>query len=358
MPDDAKQLADRFKPSTVLKLDPDRQIYRGRYGPCGKFLIGGALDATVRRWDATDPAALKPLTSLTGHHGWVSAIAFSPKGQWLFTADSWGALRCWPYAEADPQPRWAIDDAHDGWLRDIAVSPDGQTLATCGRDQLVRLFAAADGRLLHTFEGHHEDVYTVAFSPDGDTVASGDERGVVKLWSVKDKKHLRDLDARSLHKLDRLQEVGGLRVLMFTDEGKTLLAAGTTPTRGATVQGTPTILHFDVKTGELRHTFQIGKANDGHVEDLALHPQGFLVGVTSGTPGSGRLFFVRPADAAAFYDDTKLANSHAVALHPDAKRFAVFNTNNGSNGNGRKTDKDGNYVGNYSPVQVFEWNPA
>ena len=37
----------------------------------------------------------------------------------------------------------------------------------------------------------------------------------------------------------------------------------------------------------------------------------------------------------------------------DRRTLAVAATNTGSNGNGKRLDKDGNYVGNHSPVHVF-----
>ena len=38
----------------------------------------------------------------------------------------------------------------------------------------------------------------------------------------------------------------------------------------------------------------------------------------------------------------------------DNRRFLLTSTNRGSNGNGRRLDKEGNYIGNYSPVHVME----
>ena len=43
----------------------------------GKLLAAGAYDATVRLWDSGGED-LKPLPSLTGHSGWVDALAFHP----------------------------------------------------------------------------------------------------------------------------------------------------------------------------------------------------------------------------------------------------------------------------------------
>src|SRR4051794_22459105 len=166
MMNDPKNLAAHPQPKEGKALNLDRQACIVRFSPCGKFLVAGATDATVRRFDASSPQ-LVPLPSLTGHNGWVQALAFHPDGKRLLTGDSWGELRCWPFAEKEPKPLWAVKAAHEGWIRGLAVSPDGATLATCGRDGKVSLWSSADGKKQHDLSGQGEDVFAVAFHPSG-----------------------------------------------------------------------------------------------------------------------------------------------------------------------------------------------
>ena len=67
----------------------------------------------MHRWEVTGDS-LTPMPDLTGHHGWVQALAFHPDGKRLFTADSWGRLCCWAFAEKEAKPTWAVAQAHDG----------------------------------------------------------------------------------------------------------------------------------------------------------------------------------------------------------------------------------------------------
>jgi hypothetical protein len=68
--------------------------------------------------------------------------------------------------------------------------------------------------------------------------------------------------------------------------------------------------------------------------------------------------FLRQGEKEPFFTNTAVANCHSVTLHPDGKRFAVAAMNKASNGNGRQLTKDGQYLGNNSPVHLFEIQTA
>lgn len=349
---DAATLKTRFEPRENHVITVEPQIAAARFSPCGKQLVAGGLDARVRRWQLEPDKAIE-LAALDGHQGWVQAVGFNLAGTRLFTGDSWGQLRSWAFDQLNPLPTWIQETAHDGWLRDLHVSPDGRLLVTCGRDQVVRIWSTDDGRLERELTGHGQDVFCVRFHPDGRTLVSGDDRGIVKHWDVTTGECLGEFDASVLYLLHRLQDVGGARVLTFDKTGQTLACGGTTPKNGGTVQGAPTVLLFDVATRERKHTLTMGAPTHCLVHDIHLHDEGFVMAVTSGTPGQGQLVFQRPGDEEPFYLSAKMPNCHSLSLHPDGIQLAVVATNRGSNGNGRRLDKDGRYAGNSSPIHLL-----
>ena len=345
-----------YEPLTYVKDFNDRlQLCGARYSPCGKFVIGGSMIGSVLRWDATTDD-FAPLPDWTGHGGFVSGLAFGPKGSnRVYTADSWGRLRAYDYTTKNDKPLWDVADAHAGWLHTVACSPDGQTIATCGYDQAVRLWDAATGKKIADLPGHKWDVLSVEFSPDGKTLASGDLSGLVKLWDVAAKKSIRDLDAAFLYVENRLQDVGGARVLRFTLDGKTLIVGGTAPKNGGNVQGEPTLALYDPQTGKQTKKFKLGEAKDIYVFDVVCHPGGYWIVVTSGNPGSGQLLLLRPGEEKPFFTSTKVANLHSVDLHADGRRFIVTAINPANAGNGAVKNKEtAKYVSNFSPIKVFE----
>lgn len=356
--DDNKKLLEQFEPKQSTTLATKGQVFAARFTPCGKYVISGGFDSLIHRWDATSEE-IKELPPLEGHGGWAQAIAFHPTEQTLFSADSWGQLRCWSYTKEKPKPIWKVEQAHDGWIREVAVSSDGRLLATCGRDQKVCVWSASDGRRLHELTGHGEDVLRVQFHPQTMKIVSGDLKGIVKVWDVVYGKHMQDFDASELHSYQRIQEVGGVRSMAFSLDGKSLFCGGTRPKNGGNVQGVPLVMEFDFETGKRKRTIELGATSDVYANDLQMHPAGFLMATTSGNPGTGKLLFQHLEADKPFYTNTKLANCHAVSLHPDGNRLVVTTTKRGSNGNGRRLDKDGNYIGNTSPIYVFDFpSPA
>jgi WD40 repeat protein len=345
----------RFTPKPAATLKPDRQLCVARFSPDGSRLFAGGCDSRVYRWDCSGEKPMD-LPSWDNGGGWVQCVEFAPDGKTLFTADSWGSLQAWNSTDEEPKPVWSRKDAHAGWIHGLAVSPDGQWLATACIYGTVRVWSAKDGNVKHTFapEKPETEAFAVAFHPDGKSLVSGDVFGEVKQWDLATGKKVREFDAKPLFKEHRLQNVGGARVLLFDKDGKRLFVAGTQPKNGGNVQGVPTVLVFDWKTGKLTKKIEMGRTSDVYVCDLAWHPAGFLLAAISGNPGAGKIVLQRPEDDKPFFTTTKYANCHSLALHPGGKRFAVTSTNTGSNGNGRRL-KNGEYLGNHSPVHVFDF---
>jgi WD40 repeat protein len=337
-----------MKPKQNKVINLDRQLCFLRYSNDGKFLAGACQDATVRRLDAATPD-LKPLDPLRGHSGWVTTLAFHPDGKRLLSADSWGRLTCWDFADA--KSLWSVEKAHDGWLRSLSVSADGNHVATGGDDGKVRLWSCADGKSVRDFAGHTEEVHSVAIHPDGKSLVSGDRKAVVRQWDLATGKVTREFDAKTMYVVFGLQELGGARFMTFDAKGTTLAVcgaiAGTTRLAGAG------LMLFDWATGKAKHTVKLGSsAHDGYVCDMVFHPDGFLMTAISGTPGQGRLQITKPGESAAVFTLAML-NPQCLAVAPDFKRFVVSTTNAGSNGNGRVL-KGKEYPVNYSPLHVFD----
>src|SRR5262245_37539587 len=101
------------KPQVPRPTPTDRQLCVVRYSPDGKVLAAGDYVGGIVRWDASGDK-LQPMEALAAHSGWLQSLAFHSDGKTLFSADSWGRLCAWPFAEKSPKPIWNLPQAHAG----------------------------------------------------------------------------------------------------------------------------------------------------------------------------------------------------------------------------------------------------
>ena len=340
---------EKPEPKELYTIQCDRQLYVTRFSPCGKYLLGGGYDSSIRRWNITGQKP-QQLDNLKGHHGWVTGAEFVVDSDLLITVDSWGKLQASRYGD-DPVVVWENEHAHDGWIRALSLSSDGTMIATGGRDRCVRLWSTRDGKLLHEISDQLDEVYAVAIHPDKQTVVTGDLFGMLRCWDLTTRKCVGEKKLEKMHFHERIQDVGGLRLLRFHD-AETLICGGADPQRAGRSIAIPTIHWLNWPSLEIRSTARFGPEKHGFVFDLKWHPDGYWAIVTSGQPGNGQFILLHPGEQEPFFVSTKMSNCHSVDVHPDG-RLVVAASNRNSQGNGAIMDKQGNYLGNYSPLHFF-----
>jgi WD40 repeat protein len=290
-----------------------------RIDPSGRFLFAGAQDNAVVRWHLDGGKK----TVLAGHKSWVRALAFAGREGLLFSGDWAGRVLVWPLDADAPTPKQSFA-AHKGWVRALALSPDGRTLASCGNDQLVRLWSVPGCKPLRTLEGHESHVYNVAFHPGGRWLASADLKGVVKVWDLTTGGATRELDAKALYKYDPgfMADIGGARSMAFSGDGALLACAGITNVSNAFAGvGNPLVVLFDFATGKHRQMLRPRVNFMGTAWGVAFHPAGFILGVGGGNGGA--LWAWRPDQPLATFTLPLPNNARDLSLHPDGRRLAV-----------------------------------
>ena len=154
------------------------------FSPTGDWLAT-AESGRVLLWDVDLALAFADPTPRTllpppGRRGAVTALAFSPAGD-LAVANTTGSIELWDPAALQPAQSLARLNTPALYL---AYSPDGQLLASAHQDRALRLWDTATGQLLIALPGHTDLVTSLAFSPDGTRLASSSWDGSLRLWSL------------------------------------------------------------------------------------------------------------------------------------------------------------------------------
>ncbi len=291
-----------------------------RFDPSGQYVFASSEDFSIQRWHLESGS----VTPLAAHQSWVWSLAFHPSGSTLYSASYDGHLIAWDATAEVPTVQRTIA-AHDGWVRAVTVSPDGDLLATAGNDNLVKLWNTSDGGHVHSLIGHPRHVYNVVFHPTLPLVVSADLKGTVIVWDLATGEELRQLDASALWKYDEGfgADVGGIRTMAFSADGKHLACGGISEVTNAFAGiGTPLVVVFDFETGEKVQSLVTTKKFRGKATGVFFHRQGFVLGSTSGHDGGHLLFW--KLDAANEFFDLKLPDVvRGLDLHRDGMRLAT-----------------------------------
>jgi WD40 repeat protein len=223
-------------------------VYSVAFSPDGKVIASGNQYKTIVLWDA---ATGKQLRSLEGHTTQVDAVTFSPDGKVI--ASSTGGDDAIKLRESATGMQLHSLPAYV--VHAVAYSPDGKLIASGSWEKTFKLWDAATGKQLRSFEGHTGYVYSVAFSPDGKVIASGSwDDNTIKLWDAATGKQLRSLEGHT----------GNVSSVAFSPDGEVI----------ASSSWDKTIKLWDAATGKQLRSLE------GHtvlINSVAFSPDGKVI---------------------------------------------------------------------------------
>eukprot|EP00601_Ochromonadales_sp_CCMP2298_P025912 CAMPEP_0173294506 /NCGR_PEP_ID=MMETSP1143-20121109/13914_1 /TAXON_ID=483371 /ORGANISM="non described non described, Strain CCMP2298" /LENGTH=299 /DNA_ID=CAMNT_0014234197 /DNA_START=24 /DNA_END=920 /DNA_ORIENTATION=+ len=125
--------------------------------------------------------------TLTGHNGWITAIATSQeRDDMVLTASRDRTVIMWNLTRDEGEygvPQRSLE-GHSHFVQDVVISSDGQFALSCSWDGTLRLWDLSTGQTTRTFIGHSKDVLSVAFSVDNRQIVSGSRDKTIKLWNT------------------------------------------------------------------------------------------------------------------------------------------------------------------------------
>ena len=112
------------------------------------------------------------------HTDWVTAIAFSPSGQYVASGDRNGNIHVW-----DPengQEVFALS-GHSTCIRGLSWRGDSKVLASCSEDGSIRTWEMEGGKQVKTWPAHPGGALSLSYSHDGQIVSCG-RNGKIQIW--------------------------------------------------------------------------------------------------------------------------------------------------------------------------------
>jgi WD40 repeat protein/predicted Ser/Thr protein kinase len=161
-----------------LRLGASHDTRALAYSPDGRWLAGTSTDGkTVCLFDAR---TYELSAQLSGHEGVVCSVAFSADSGRLASCGADQIVRVWQIGSRACQTLIG----HTDEVFAVTFHPDGHRLASAGRDGAIWLWDLASGQEVARLPGHSSYVWSLAFSPDGKTLVSGSGDTTVRLWDT------------------------------------------------------------------------------------------------------------------------------------------------------------------------------
>ena len=147
----------------------------------GTRLASASRDKTSKVFDSTSGDSL---VTFNGHGQPVYGVGFQADGKIVVSSGSDKNIRTWNVADAKQVK--AIGGFGNEVFR-IVITPEGHVYS-CSADKSARAHQISDGKVLKTFAGHTDWVYSVAVHAASKRVAAGSYNGEVRIWNIDDAK--------------------------------------------------------------------------------------------------------------------------------------------------------------------------
>jgi pleiotropic regulator 1 len=137
---------------------------------------------TVRHQKPQWHAPWKLMRVISGHLGWVRALAVEPGNEWFASGAGDRTIKIWDMAKGTLKVTLT---GHISTVRGLAVSPRHPYLFSCGEDKMVKCWDLETNKVIRHYHGHLSGVYTLSLHPTLDVLCTGGRDGVVRVWDMR-----------------------------------------------------------------------------------------------------------------------------------------------------------------------------
>ncbi|KAG9239462.1 WD40-repeat-containing domain protein [Amylocarpus encephaloides] len=132
-------------------------------------------------------APWKLMRVISGHLGWVRALAVEPENKWFASGAGDRTIKIWDLATGNLRLTLT---GHISTVRGLAVSPRHPYLFSCGEDKMVKCWDLETNKVIRHYHGHLSGVYTLALHPTLDVLVTGGRDGVARVWDMRTRSNI------------------------------------------------------------------------------------------------------------------------------------------------------------------------
>jgi len=220
----------------------------------------------------------------------VTAIAFSPDGQFLAGGDRQGRIVIWRMDSLQPVRHLYLKG---GGLNTLAFSPDSRRLAAAGRP--LQLWSTVNWNEIGVLGAAGNVFGAGRFGPDGVLLASVNDREQIEVWDTEKGTRLRTICCMALY-----------GDVAFSPDGGVLAAGGHWPSL------------WDLRTG--RRIRRLVETREPTFGPVCFRPDGRVL-ATGSQDGKARLWDV-DTGREILSSKPRRAYVESVGFHPDGKLLA------------------------------------
>lgn len=142
---------------------------------------------TVRQQKPDWHPPWKLMRVISGHLGWVRALAMEPGNQWFASGAGDRTIKIWDLATGTLKLTLT---GHISTVRGLAVSPRHPYLFSCAEDKKVKCWDLETNKVIRDYHGHLSGVYTLSLHPTLDVLCTGGRDGVVRVWDMRTRSNI------------------------------------------------------------------------------------------------------------------------------------------------------------------------
>lgn len=150
------------------------------------------ITAMVQSYNVQQPrpdwhAPWKLMRVISGHLGWVRALAVEPGNEWFVSGAGDRTIKIWDLATGNLRLTLT---GHISTVRGLAVSSRHPYLFSCGEDKMVKCWDLETNKVIRHYHGHLSGVYTLSLHPTLDVLVTGGRDGVVRVWDMRTRSNI------------------------------------------------------------------------------------------------------------------------------------------------------------------------